>query len=80
MEEEENSSLLTKKIHQITTFIQLNLSRDIMTNTEEATISTVLTELYAEFGITADNDSIWEDKQKGILKKMPIIEDFYNKA
>lgn len=78
--EEDTGSLLTKKIHQIITFLQLNMKKEDMKDTVEAEISTVLTKLYEDFGITSDNDSIWQDKEKRILKKMPILGDFYEVA
>lgn len=78
--EDEETSLLSKKIQQVITFIQLNMTKDLMTDEEEASISTILTNLYMRFGITSDNDSIWQDKKKKILKPMPIIEDFYEDA
>lgn len=76
----DDSPLLSKKIQQIITWIQLNKPNNQMTDEEESAISTVLTKLYDSFGITADNDSIWEDEEKRILKPMPIIEDFYKLA
>ncbi|MCR5144817.1 MAG: hypothetical protein K6B67_05855 [Lachnospiraceae bacterium] len=78
--EEESESLLSKKIHQVITFIQLNMSKDKMDDEEEASISTCLTKMYEYFGITADNDSVYADKEKKILKPMPIMEDFYYRA
>ena len=73
----DNSSLLSKKIQQIITWLQLNKPNDNMTDEEESAISTTLTKLYESFGITADNESIWENRERRILKPMPIIEDFY---
>lgn len=70
-------SLLSKKIHQLITFIQLNMKKDMMDDEEESELSIVLTRLYERFGITADNDSIWENKNEKILKKMPVIGDLY---
>ena len=72
------SSLLAKKIGSLTTFLQLlnaniEFSPDIF-----STMSSVLTNLYAQFGITNDNDSIWEDKYTRKLKRMPVIADMYN--
>lgn len=78
--EEDEAPLLSKKIHQIITFLQLNMTKDNMSDEEEASISTILTSLYMRFGITSDNDSIWEDEEKKVLKPMPIIEDFYEDA
>lgn len=76
----DEGSLLSKKIHQIITFIQLNMTRGEMTDEEEASLSTVLTQLYYAYGITSDNESIWEDKSKKIVKPMPIISDLYKLA
>ena len=47
---------------------------------EEAILDSLLVKLYKDFGITADNDSIWEDKEKTKLKKMPIITDLYQRV
>ena len=75
-------SLRDEKIMEIQTFFDLYLSRekDIMTQGELSSIGILLVELYARFGITEDNNSLYidpNDKSKG-LKKMPIFEDFYN--
>lgn len=75
-------SLRDEKIMEIQTFFDLYLSRekDIMTQGELSSIGILLVELYARFGITEDNDSLYVDpnnKDKG-LKKMPTFEDFYN--
>ena len=77
---EDNTSLLSDKIHQVITFLQLNRTQDLMTDEEEAEISTVLTGLYKEFGINMNNDSIWANKEHTILKKMPVLGDFYEKT
>ena len=72
-------SLLTKKITQIRTFVQLLMQNEAMTTVERNMLDVYLNELYAGYGITYDdNDSIFEDAEKKILKKMPVIEDFYN--
>lgn len=69
-------SLLSKKISSITTWIDL-LVKDL-TVEEEGEINLCLTEMYRRYGITENNDSIYEDKQHGILKKMPILKDVYD--
>ncbi len=69
-------SLLSKKISSITTWIDL-LVKDL-TVEEEGEINLCLTEMYHQYGITEDNDSIYEDKRKGKLKKMPILQDVYD--
>lgn len=78
--EEEQSggiiSLLSKKISSITTWIDL-LVKDL-TVEEEGEINLCLAEMYRQFGITEDNDSIYEDKRTGKIKKMPILQDVYD--
>lgn len=71
-------SLLSKKIHQIITFIQLLKPKESMTDVEETQLNIVLTALYKEYGIDEDNESIWLDKDKKLLKEMPIIGDLYD--
>lgn len=44
---------------------------------EKTVIEEVLINMYKDFGITADNNSIYENITEGTLKKMPIMEDFY---
>ena len=70
-------SLLSKKIHQIITFIQLLKPKEEMSDVEETQLNIVLTKLYEKHGINEDNESIWLDKEKKLLKTMPIIEELY---
>lgn len=72
------TSLLTKKIAFLTTFIQLLNANREFTPEIFSTMSSVLTKLYATFDITEDNDSIWADKKKRKLKPMPHIVDMYD--
>jgi len=51
-----------------------------ITPAEIAIIDTLLVELYDDFGITSDNDSIFADKSHTRTKRMPIISDLYNKV
>ena len=71
-------SALSKKVHQIITFVQLLKPKEEMTDMEETQLNIVLTQLYERFGITDDNDSIWLNKEKRLLKPMPIIGDLYD--
>lgn len=72
-------SLLSKKITSITTWLRLLVGEeDRLTVEEVGELNALLQELYHNFGITEDNNSIWQNQQKGILKRMPIIEDMYN--
>lgn len=70
--------LLTKKINQVITFIQLLLRDEKMTNIEESLLDQILSSIYEAKGITRDNESIWADKDAKILKPMPIISDLYD--
>ena len=73
-----DESLLSKKIHQLITFVQLCKPKEEMSDSEETQMNIVLTHLYNAFGITDDNESIWENKEKNIVKTMPIIGDMYD--
>lgn len=71
-------SALSKKVHQIITFVQLLKPKEEMTDMEETQLNIVLTQLYEKFGITDDNDSIWLNKEDRLLKPMPIIGNLYD--
>lgn len=73
-----NKSLLATKINNLVLWIDLLM--DIPLNLNETTkLNTILTDLYNEFGISEDNDSIFMDPLKKSLKTMPIIGDLYKK-
>lgn len=72
------ASYLSKKMTEFKSFTQLLLRNTPMTFEEETRFDIALSRLYKQFGITDDNDSIYENKETGKLKVMPIIEDFYN--
>jgi len=74
----EKASLLSKKITSITVFIQLLMKEHKMTSLEINRLNKVITEIYKRFGITNDNDSIYRNKNLGILKEMPIPQDLYD--
>lgn len=76
----EQESLLSRKVHQIITFIQLLKPKEEMTDMEETQLNIVLTKLYGEFGITEDNDSIWIDRKLRLLRVMPVLGDLYRKC
>ena len=44
---------------------------------ENAKIELILIRLYENFGMTRDNDSIYEDSSHQTLKKMPVLADLY---
>lgn len=70
----ERGSLLTKRIHTIKTFLNL-VVRD-MTQEEEQLLDTCLYSLYGRFGITTDNDSLF-DAVTHDYKRMPLLGDLY---
>ncbi len=68
-------SLLVKKTVSITTFIQLLMGSETMTLDERNILNNAIHRLYHRFGISNDNDSIWQDKEHGIVKTMPVLKD-----
>lgn len=70
-------SLLTKKIKSIITFIELRNGQNL-SNSQRSLLDTLLTGIYADYGITNDNDSIFEPD--GQLKIMPTLKTLYDKA
>lgn len=79
-------SLLSKKISQLITWIQLLAVKEPESDKEKwfcranmTKINLMLNQLYNDFGITDDNNSIYADKNTRKLKKVPIIQDFYDR-
>ncbi|MBR4013212.1 MAG: hypothetical protein IKJ00_02855, partial [Clostridia bacterium] len=70
-------SMLARKIQQLMVFFSLLIPD--MTNEEEQLLDEALLKTYADFGITHDNDSLYEDKNAvpPKMKPMPILEDLY---
>lgn len=73
------SPLLAQKITAIITWLQLNRLRDPITLEEMDVITNELSALYHSFGFTDDNNSIWLNKEKGIIRPSPIISDMYDR-
>lgn len=71
-----NNSILSEKIQQLMVFFTLLIPD--MSNEEEQLLDEALVKTYAEFGITHDNNSIYEDSTQAKMKRMPILEDLYN--
>lgn len=73
----EMDSMLAQKIQQLMIFFSL-LIPDI-TNEEEQLLDEALIRTYAKFGITHDNDSVYEDREAypPKMKTMPILGDLY---
>lgn len=73
----ETGSMLARKIQQLMTFFAL-LIPDI-TNEEEQMLDEALVKTYRDFGITHDNDSVYEDRDifPPKMKRMPILGDLH---
>lgn len=63
------------KIDQVRTFFQLILN-DI-TQEELETVDEALKATYEKFGITSDNDSLWDPANPNEYRPMPILGDLY---
>lgn len=73
----EMDSLLAQKIQQLMIFFSLLIPD--MTNEEEQMLDEALIRTYGKFGITHDNDSVYEDR-KAVppkMKAMPILGDLH---
>lgn len=73
----EMDSLLAQKIQQLMIFFSLLLPD--MTNEEEQMLDEALIRTYGKFGITHDNDSVYEDRNAvpPKMKTMPILGDLH---
>ena len=73
----EMDSLLARKIQQLMTFFGLLIPD--MSNEEEQMLDEALIKTYRDFGITHDNDSVYEDKSHfpPKMKRMPVLGDLH---
>ena len=73
----EMDSLLARKIQQLMTFFGLLIPD--MTNEGEQMLDEALIKTYRDFGITHDNDSVYEDKSQfpPKMKQMPVLGDLH---
>lgn len=73
----EMDSLLAQKIQQLMIFFSLLIPD--MTNEEEQMLDEALIRTYDKFGITHDNDSVYEDRNAvpPKMKAMPILGDLH---
>jgi hypothetical protein len=73
----EVDSLLAQKIQQLMIFFSLLIPD--MTNEEEQMLDEALIRTYGKFGITHDNDSVYEDRNAvpPKMKTMPILGDLH---
>lgn len=71
----DSDSLLARKIQQLLIFFALLIPD--MSNEEEQMLDEALIKTYAEFGITHDNDTLYGDAEKTVMKSMPILGDLH---
>lgn len=73
----ELGSMLANKIQQLMIFFSLLIPD--MTNEEEQLLDEALIKTYADFGITHDNESVYEDATvtPPKMKQMPILGDLH---
>ena len=70
---DDKSSLLFRKVESIKAFVQFKMPN--MTPEEEQILERCILDTYLDYGITEDNESIWEDAEHTKAKKMPIMGD-----
>lgn len=70
-------SWLIEKIEAIKMFMHYLIPD--LTLAEKVQIETIALKMYADFGITEDNNSIYAGDGTGKLKTMPIMSDFYDR-
>lgn len=77
MDYSEMDSMLARKIQQLMIFFSLLIPD--MTNEEEQMLDEALIKTYADFGITHDNDSLYEDSKAmpPRMKAMLILGDLH---
>ena len=73
----ELGSMLANKIQQLMIFFSLLIPD--MTNEEEQLLDEALIKTYADYGITHDNESVYEDGTASPpkMKQMPILGDLH---
>ena len=75
LEGEENLSKLAEKIESLHIFFELLIPD--MNAEEEQLLDEALLNVYNRYGITHDNDSLYDPKDKTKYREMPILGDLY---
>lgn len=70
-------SLMAKKITSVITWLRLLVNDDKFDSEEIGELNELITNIYYDFGITNDNESIWDDSYHFHLKKMPTLQNLY---
>ena len=71
-------SWLIEKVESIKIFCNYLIPN--LSLAEKVEIEKIALDMYNSFGITEENDSIYEDESKKTLRTMPIMSDFYDKV
>ena len=71
-------SLLAQKISTVITWLELTMGEASISDSLSDKLSTILYEMYTDFGITDNNESIYADSTHTTLKVMPILSDLYH--
>lgn len=78
---QENGSLVAKQVLKLIIWTQLLLGTEDLGNSRYHTLNSEITNLYKDYGMLVnDNNSIYEDAETGVLKRMPQIEDLQRKV
>ena len=72
-----SSSLLAEKVTFLITWISL-IAGEVLDDKKRGVLSTAVRNVYKEFGITDDDESIWVDKEKGVRKTMPLLVNLWD--
>lgn len=74
-----NVSLLSKKLASLNAFLRILCKTTVITNRMANLINDRIKEVYASYGITDDDDSIYEGNfNSGAIKRMPTLQDMYD--
>lgn len=80
-EKDNKTPLLVKKITYLCSFFKLLAEAEgnsnlVVTSADLNRMNSLLSELYADFNITQDDESIWRDKAIGKKRRSPQLEDW----
>ncbi len=78
------ASSLSKKVTSLVTWFRMLVLQEknpnmYMSSMDVNKMDGVLKELYADFGITEDENSLWRDADHTKKRRMPIIQDWYDR-
>ncbi len=79
-EGEDEPSLLMSKVTSVITWFRLLCGEDRLSAEETGELNALIIHIYKKYGITNDNDSIFENKKAGVIRTMPTIQDLYDEV